>query len=403
MPPDAETAHLVKKIPRNHPKSKTHHGESDHDGTVCIWRTRWLEPSETFIADHVSSLRQWRPVLMGLRRLENDFGPRPDIAPFTAAPIGPYFEKVARRLQYRGVYDHFLSRHRPGLLHAHYGTDALEIAAVAQRHSLPLIVTFHGYDLTLAVARDHTGEYRTKLRRLFDQAELLLPVSDYLASILRELGAPEHKIRRHYLGIRTENRNTPSGGQPSDIAFVGRHVAKKGVHDLVAAIEMLPAADRDGLKVLIMGDGVDRKQAEMAAHRIEGPEWTFTGRVTPAEVEANLSASKVFVAPSKIAADGDAEGFGLVFLEAARARLPVVAYRSAGVVEAVDDGHTGMLAEEGNIRELSAYIRRLVADPQLAQQMGSAGRERLLTKFALERQTRSLEETYSEVAYRRSD
>jgi glycosyltransferase involved in cell wall biosynthesis len=69
------------------------------------------------------------------------------------------------------------------------------------------------------------------------------------------------------------------------------------------------------------------------------------------------------------------EGFGLVYLEAGAYGLPVVATRSGGVPDAVKDGITGFLAEEGDIQGTAEGIIRLLSDPELNRRMGRANRE----------------------------
>ena len=87
----------------------------------------------------------------------------------------------------------------------------------------------------------------------------------------------------------------------------------------------------------------------------------------------------------------------MVFLEAALHHLPVVSYRHGGVPEAVVDGSTGLLAEEGNVGELSEKIRVLLTDDDLARVMGRAGYQRVVADFDVRERTRDLERVYESV------
>ena len=75
------------------------------------------------------------------------------------------------------------------------------------------------------------------------------------------------------------------------------------------------------------------------------------------------------------------EGFGIAYLEAGFHGKPVVGYRSGGAAEAIVDGETGLLVEEGNITALAGAFQRLVTHAALRQRLGEGGR-RHATRFS---------------------
>jgi glycosyltransferase involved in cell wall biosynthesis len=103
----------------------------------------------------------------------------------------------------------------------------------------------------------------------------------------------------------------------------------------------------------------------------------------------------VFCTPSVTAASGDAEGFGLVFAEAQSMGLPVVSFRSGGVVEAVADGETVLLVNERDENALAEAILRLLGDAGMWNAFSKAGRHRVRTLFDLNTQTMQLEQLYA--------
>jgi glycosyltransferase involved in cell wall biosynthesis len=68
------------------------------------------------------------------------------------------------------------------------------------------------------------------------------------------------------------------------------------------------------------------------------------------------------------------EGFGITYLEAGFHGKPVVGYRSGGTAEAVVDGETGLLVEEGDVPALAKALQQLVTEPALRQRLGEGGR-----------------------------
>jgi phosphatidylinositol alpha-1,6-mannosyltransferase len=96
--------------------------------------------------------------------------------------------------------------------------------------------------------------------------------------------------------------------------------------------------------------------------------------------------SSVFLMPSRLLPDqADVEGFGIVFLEAGAAGLPVIAGRSGGISDAVIDGVTGYLTDPEDIASLTAKVSALLANRTLRQRMGYAARCRVLREFTWDR------------------
>ena len=94
------------------------------------------------------------------------------------------------------------------------------------------------------------------------------------------------------------------------------------------------------------------------------------------------------------------EGFGMVYLEAALASIPVNAYAYGGVQEAVAHEESGLLAREGDVEELARNLTRLLADPDEAQRMGLAGKKRAIELFSMTRCIAEIELLYDEVLAR---
>lgn len=367
---------------------------------VAVWKASWLPPSQTFVKNQLDALERWHPLLLGVRRVEG-LPVTPDLAPFGSGVVGRAAHRVSAALGYRGVYDRLLRSSQARLVHAHFGTSAVQVLPVARRHGLPLVVTFHGYDVTREPERagGAGAGYRRRLADVFDYADVLLVNSEFLAGRLLALGAPEAKVRVHRIGIPVDAAPEPGPGGPNPregVVFVGRLVEVKGVTDLLDAAGRLRAEGRE-VRLRVVGDGplapALRRQAEELGVAAE-----LLGRRTPAEVATILRESAVFCAPSRTSADGQAEAFGMVFLEAALQGLPVVAYRHGGVPEAVEDGVTALLAPEGDVDALAQNLALLLEQPERARALGAAGRERVLRDFDVRRCTAELESIYDEVA-----
>ncbi|GGL91404.1 glycosyltransferase [Nakamurella endophytica] len=362
---------------------------------VVVWRDYWLAPSETFIRDQVASLQRWQPVTVGRRQFSRTLVTA-DHAPYGDSLAGRVLSLLPPAPQVSRGYRDVFADPEVAVVHAHFGPDGVRALRHARRAGKPLLVTFHGMDVTALPNRRWAGRrYRRQLTALFAGAHTLIAVSEFIAGQLEALGAPREKIAVHYIGT-----DVPAARQAAaerrGILFVGRLVEKKGVADLFRAVADLPG-ELARTPVTVVGYGPLRAQLEQRAAET-GVDARFLGRRSSAEISDLLAQHAVFCAPSRRAADGDSEGFGMVFLEAAAAELPVASYRHGGIGEAVVDGTTGLLADEGDVAGLSAALRTLLTDPDLARRLGRAGRERVVAEFDVRERTAELEKLYDAAA-----
>jgi phosphatidylinositol alpha-1,6-mannosyltransferase len=157
---------------------------------------------------------------------------------------------------------------------------------------------------------------------------------------------------------------------------VSRLVPRKGFDVLIDAV-----AGLDGVQVAIAGTGRDRRRIERRARRRK-VDVRFLGRVPDDELPALYGCADVFAMLCRDRWAGlEAEGFGIVFLEAAACAVPSVAGRSGGSHEAVVDGETGFVVPPRDVATVRAAIRDLLADDALRTRMGRAARARVEREY----------------------
>ncbi len=91
------------------------------------------------------------------------------------------------------------------------------------------------------------------------------------------------------------------------------------------------------------------------------------------------------------------EGLGVTLLEAQAAGVPVVGFRSGGVVEAVADGITGVLVPPGDVQALAEAVGGLLNDPDRRGRLAAAGPARVRDQFGVARMVQGYADIYSEV------
>jgi phosphatidylinositol alpha-1,6-mannosyltransferase len=176
-------------------------------------------------------------------------------------------------------------------------------------------------------------------------------------------------------GARAAVRRRHALGDAPVITCVSRLVARKGQDVLIRALPRVRARV-PGTRLLLVGDGPDaqRLRGLAAAHGVAGAV-VFTGAVDEADLAAHHAAGDVFALPCRTRGLGlDVEGLGIALLEAAASGLPVVAGRSGGAPETVQEGRTGHVVDGRDLPALVEALVGLLADPARAAALGAAGR-----------------------------
>jgi glycosyltransferase involved in cell wall biosynthesis len=167
-------------------------------------------------------------------------------------------------------------------------------------------------------------------------------------------------------------------------------VAMMRAGDKMDSYRMLAAslALLDGVpwSLSIVGDGACRAEVEALFARFQPEKIQWHGEKSPSEIAALLAQSAVYVWP------GCGEAYGLAYLEAQAAGLPVVAQAIAGVPEVVMDGRTGILTPPGDIPAYADAIRVMLANAGTRDEMAVAARQFVQDERSLEIASRRLDE-----------
>lgn len=373
--------------------------------SVAIFRHQLFKRSEPFIADQAQRIRRFGILYVGRERL----GAAPAGADSVASSDLPDQRRLRARLWQVAsrdprAYLRVLGDRRPGLIHAHFGADAVYALALANRLRVPLVTTFHGYDATITTAallrsgKPAWWNYAWHRHELARRGARFLCVSEYVRDRVVALGFPAARTRVHYIGVDTETirPGTPPRSRPT-VLHVARLVEKKGTEDLIAAfatvVQRVPEAE-----LQIVGEGPLETRLRRQVERLGLADAVqFLGAAAHAAVLERVAQAWVLALPSVRARSGDAEGLGMVLLEAAASGVPAVANRHGGIPEVVVDGETGRLCAEHDVAALAAALTGLLRDEALRRRLGEAARARAERHFSLQRQCAALEDIYEDV------
>jgi phosphatidylinositol alpha-1,6-mannosyltransferase len=166
------------------------------------------------------------------------------------------------------------------------------------------------------------------------------------------------------------------------VLSVNRLVERKGNDVMIKAFRKVKEKHANAVYVIV-GSGAYKKCLEdlvLVSHLHN--EIIFVDSASDQEVIKFLYICDVFVMLSReIKEKGDAEGFGIVFLEANACHKPVIGGKSGGVPDAIIDGQTGLLVDPLDINAISQAVLKLLGDPSYAAQLGEAGYDRVKNQF----------------------
>ena len=370
---------------------------------ILIFRKRMLPYSETFVAAPATYLTRWIPVFSGATLDKSGYSllKNADTCILSQNVFFPWRSIAARLFKSRGwipgKWLKALKSFRPRLIHVHFGPDALFMGVpLAKALNIPLVVTFHGFDITI----NRPDSAYQKLRPLlFEKATKVIAVSQYIKDQLIAHGCPPEKIVSHYIGIDlAQFRPLEADIKRSDIVFTGRLTEKKGCRYLIEAVIRLHAS---GLtpKLHLIGDGGLREELEELARPL-GDHVIFHGSQSPDFVREMVGRAAIFCAPSVTSRNGDSEGLGMVNLEAMALGTPVVSTLHAAIPEAVIHEETGILVPEHDSAALAIALTRLLRDENLARELGQNGIAHVRRNFDLKPQCIKLEAIYDELIVR---
>jgi glycosyltransferase involved in cell wall biosynthesis len=240
--------------------------------------------------------------------------------------------------------------------------------------------------------RVHDHSYRERIVQLSRRATLIAN-SEFSRSRLIEAGVPADRIVLHYLGVQLQSKPEPMSSrvQRPVILYVGRFVDCKGPDLTIEAFNLLRKVGTDAQLVMI-GDGPERERCLALAKDSPFATDIELPGVEPHEaVSRRLKTAAVFSMHSmKGKVSGQEEAFGVAFLDAMAAGLPVVTGKSGGIPEIVVHEKTGLLFEPGDVSGHAEYLKLLLDDQELACTMGSNGWERVNALFTQDQSDASL-------------
>lgn len=282
------------------------------------------------------------------------------------------------------------------VIHAHVARDYLLAAAASMLSgNTPYVLTRH---VLFPLNKFH----RLALRG----ASRVIAVSEAVAEGLREQNIFDpSKIVTIHNGIDlkkfSQNRvgmgrlaGDASTGKPYLVGMVGHIAPIKGQEDLLRAAAII-AAQRNDVEFVMVGEDKSKRAENRTALEDLIKQLDLVSKVRLVgwqdDISDVLKTFDLFVSPSR------SEPFGLVILEAMASRIPIVATRSEGAIEILEDGMTGMLVPIGDSIGLAEGILNLLNAPAERERLSSNARRAVEDRFSLGKMVDATDSVYNEI------
>ena len=290
--------------------------------------------------------------------------------------------------------------HRFDAIHAFRALpEGLVAWAVARLTFRPVVIYAHGEELT---TWGHGGKFKA-MRFALRHAVSVIANSEHTRDTLLEMGIDPARITIIYPGVDVSvfrpdldvsGLRESLGIRPDEklVFSVGRLSRRKGFDQMIRAVAHLHA-EGIPLRYVIAGIGEDadyldglitEQNAQGIVHRI--------GAVSEADLPRWMNACDVFAMPNRDI-NGDNEGFGMVFIEAAACGKPSLAGEAGGTGSAVLHDETGLRVDGVDATHVVNGLRRLLARPERMHALGQAGLSRVNEKFAWEQVAQATQQT----------
>ncbi len=296
------------------------------------------------------------------------------------------------------------------LLHVHYAIPHSVSAMLARqmlccdsarkRRRLPYVTTLHGTDITL-VGMD--ASYLPITRFSIEQSNGVTAISDYL----KQQTLDEFSIRNHievipnFVNCDLYRRDPNSVLRRAEYAKPDERVLVhlsnfrpvKRVADVIEVFDRV--LKKVPAKLLMIGDGPDRSQAEwLAMKKGIHNQVLFLGKQNG--VNEKLAIADVMLLPSQI------ESFGLAALEGMACEVVPISTNAGGVPELIDDGITGYMVDVGDVETMARRAIEVLSDDAKLRDMGKRARAEAQKRFCSTRIIPHYEQFYRAVLERTS-
>jgi len=286
-----------------------------------------------------------------------------------------------------------IQKHAKGCQGIHFITESF-LATTIFGFSQPYIVTVYG-TWAIQPLKAHVLS-RWVFQRAYRTAGAIISISKCTQRKLRELLPFKADIENIYLGIEVKgySRRSKKRGELRILSVGALNQAKGFETSIQAVAKLAQQSSRPVIYTIVSGrcePAFERELVEIA-QKLHFSNLVFRYQVSDKILRKLYKEADIFLI-TPIEVDGDFEGFGLIFLEAFAAKLPVIASSSGAVSETVRHEETGLLVKENDVEDTINALKRVVRDKAVRQRCVKNGWQSL-SRYSIEQMAKKYYQVY---------
>ena len=277
-----------------------------------------------------------------------------------------------------------LSKHSFNIVHSHSLFSSYDYLFLKEIFSIPITTTFHGL-----VPKNVKMLSTNKIKPALDACDVFFVNTVFARNQLVDLGCDLGKI--HIIPQGTNTLDFPFKSRkicndaPINILSVGRLSIEKGFHISIRAIATI-IKNHPNIKYRIVGGGIEENNlAELIKDLGLQNNVEIIGSVSTEMLSSYYADAHIFILPSIDFRDGShTETQGVVLQEAQSSGIPVIASKTGGIPEIINDNVTGLLFDEENHEQLSKKISSLIDNDQIYQSLSIQGKKDVEDNYSID-------------------
>ncbi|MBU1104423.1 glycosyltransferase [Candidatus Parcubacteria bacterium] len=374
----------------------------------------YLEKTEIWVWEYIRNLTRYDPFIICEVEKNLDLFPfkpiyKIDPAKGAKKALGSVVRAfIPRHLAVEEAMAQVISRNKPALIHAHFGSNGVYSAPLSSRFGIPLVTSFYGFDTSYQGLADKMRKFKLPTdrfywelayKRLWEVGSAFTVTCQLMKdTLVNQLGAPADKVIPLHLGMNLDKYHLVIKKPTTApvILIANRFVPKKGMEYAVSAFAKV-LTQYPNATLRIIGDGSEKEKITALVNSLGITDSVkFLGLLGYNDYMAEMQKADLFLSPSVKVLGDEEGGINTTIIEAMAVGTHAFATTESGT-ELIYHEKTGHMVNQRDANDLADKIVSFLKSPNLWEMLAKSARKHVEEEFDNHKQGKRLEEIYDHV------